>query len=526
MKMIWHLVKKDLRAIWPLWLAWLGFIAVRIPLLLYYLNSAGEKALALMSLVCACALLADSLLVVSLVRSLVHEDALAGDKSFWVTRPITGVQLLVAKLASSLLVCVVSPLVLLLPTWFWFGFDEVEIGHVLTYHCLVNSGLVAVALLFAVVTRRGSSFWLVLLSSVVAVVILAIASSNWLIIDASRHARLAIVYAGLAVVLFGVVQQFIKRRTWIAQGSLGVGALITALLLPHWPGTREESPRGKLINQPLTITWNGVGAYFAKKEPKSSLPDYVKGRLEIALPKEYSRVDLQLLKGEWCDLKGNIDQADWVDPQGSPEEQSPTSSSVFQKVGQDVYICNALVSLSANWLWNKDQPWTHTGFSGRFRIRFIQTVTVADLKPIAGANARTGSFVTRLINVKSYKNAVKIAWIEAKAAGSSEGKTSVLDSTKAKVTERHNSWFSSAPLLWIRLEHHDSVFSSRGQEAGENKAGSRMVDDPTDLFAGGETHENLGELGWYFTTRVDQIVGYNDYDLKTDHIAIYKDGLP
>jgi len=528
MKMIWHIMKKDLRAIWPLWLAWLGLIAIRIPLILYYLNSASEQALSLMSLVSGCAFLADAILIFSLVRSLVHEDTLAGDGSFWITRPIAGTQLLFAKLASALLVCVVSPLVVLVPTWWGFGFDGTEVAHVLTSYGQINSGLLVLAFLFAIVTRRGSSFWLVLISTVVAFMILGLASSMWLSMSVSFYERQILVYSGVVLVLFVVVQQFIKRRTWIAQSSLGVGALLTALVSPHCPRIDTSLSYEKRIDQPLTTTWNGVGAYFAKKDQESSLPDYVKGKLEIVIPKEYTRVELQLLKGEWIDSKGAVFQADGVDDQGNLlEAPAPAVSSPMQKDGQGAFTCDVPLTLSANWLWNKAQPWTPTGFFGRFRIMFIQTVTVADLKLVAGAKARTGSFVTRLVSVQSYKDAVKFTTIEAAAAGSGNDHVSLFAPSGGRLTQPRGSWYKrSIPMLWVRLEYDTSVYSLRSQEADGSKETTGRVDDSEELLAGGETHENLGERGWRFVKQVDQRVGYNDYDLKATNLNIVKASTP
>ena len=131
MKLVWHIMKKDLRAVWPVALGWLSLIALRIPLLLYVLNtkSVDERTMHCLSLISVCAIFGDVLLVFSVVRGLVHEDALAGDKAFWITRPVTGCQLLAAKAINLFLICVVCPLALLVPTWFGFGFNGEEIRH-------------------------------------------------------------------------------------------------------------------------------------------------------------------------------------------------------------------------------------------------------------------------------------------------------------------------------------------------------------------------------------------------------------
>ncbi|MFT3783490.1 MAG: hypothetical protein QM790_15870 [Nibricoccus sp.] len=523
MKMIWHIMKKDLRAIWPLWAGWLALIAIRIPLLLYYVNSAGAQALSVISLVGGCSLLADVLLVVSLVRALVHEDALVGDNSFWVTRPVAGNQLLVAKLLGASIVCVASPLVLLLPTWLGFGFDQSEIARVLTYHCLLNSILVVLAFLFSVITRRGSSFWLLVISTIVVVVILAIASSQWLSISLSQNDQLAVICIGLVLVLFGVGQQFIKRRAWIVQSTFGACALIAAVILPHLPSFSDDLECGKRIDQPLTISWKSVGAYFAKKEPKSSLPDYVRGDLVVTMPKEYSRIELQLLEGKWISPTGVVDEAIRSDSRGYLNDTpSPRMSSPMQKEGPDAFSCRVGLFLSANWLWNKDQPWTYTSFSGRYKIRFIQKVTVANLKPVIGENARMGSFVTRLISVKAYKGAVKMTSIDAAPSGSPDQKFKLIDPSGIRLLQRNGFSLNSPPLLWVRFTLRDWVYSSPTQEESERKATPRMVDSTRDLLAGGETHENLGDLGWHFTSEIDRTVGYNEYDFKADHIMIDK----
>lgn len=222
---------------------------------------------------------------------------------------------------------------------------------------------------------------------------------------------------------------------------------------------------------------------------------------------------------------GRIDEVMQSNPRGHLiEEAFPIRQSRLQKEGQDSFTGRTSLFLSANCLWNLDQPWTYTGFSGRARIWFFHTATVADLKPISGAKARMGSFVTRLIGVKSYKDAVKIISVEVASSGSPDDKRSLFDPSGSKWMQTMSSSRNSPPILWVRFAMLEEIYCSRLEEESGREKARRLLD--RDFLAGGETHENLAELGWRYTSRVDQVVGYNDYDLKADHIEIYKESRP
>lgn len=518
MKMVWHIIKKDLCAIWPLWLAWMGLIAVRIPLLVYFVNYASDRALGVLFPVAGGAMVADVLLVVAIVRSLVHEDALAGDKSFWITRPIAGWHLLAAKLMSALFVCVASPLVLLVPVWIGFGFDQPAIGHVLLIHSLVNAGLVALSLLFASSTRQGSTFWLMLISTIVGAVFVGILGDQFLPASASALERVVAVSVGSVLLLAGFVQQFFRRRTWIAQGTIYVGAVIVALLLPRWPGFSEPLVIKK-IEQPLSINWKNNSIITGKFDAKSSLPDFVKGTLEFPVPKEYSSVRLKFLEGQWIDPRGNSDRAFDVDGRGYPTKHREIFSKNTQVDGASV--CLVPLTLAANWLWKREQPCTATGFSGRVNIIFTRSVKVADLKLTAGARMWKADQATRVVKVQTFKNAVKVVTITAYPIGGSFGSIIVSEPTRTKNIATYSNYFGQMPLLWILLGRRETNCDVR-MVATDGRY-EKLPFDSSNRYEGGETHENLGEQGWRLVWCVEEDVGYNTYDLKAERLEVTKE---
>jgi hypothetical protein len=111
MRLLRHIVAKDLRRLrWPL-LAWLLIIVVRVAV------TAARSELAFDDLSRRFALenlsdllmLIDALMLVLLVSWLVHDEPLVGTDAFWLTRPIGSTRLMGAKLAFAILFLVAAP---------------------------------------------------------------------------------------------------------------------------------------------------------------------------------------------------------------------------------------------------------------------------------------------------------------------------------------------------------------------------------------------------------------------------------
>lgn len=124
MRLIWHIVKKDIaRERWALAL-WSLLFLMQIGLGVFLRHNDGLDAdlisngqtfnSVLVFLEFATAYI--------LVARLVQADALTGSSMFWLTRPISGARLLAAKILGALLLFGVLPILLLLPWWIYCSF--------------------------------------------------------------------------------------------------------------------------------------------------------------------------------------------------------------------------------------------------------------------------------------------------------------------------------------------------------------------------------------------------------------------
>lgn len=157
MKLIWHLVRKDLHRLrWPV--AALGllivakavFYAVVAGLLgepnIGWLNRLQKGPEALL-----CGLM-EPLIAYFLVGWLVFEDSPAGKDAHWITRPISGGQLFLAKAAGAGLMFVFLPVALTIPWWLAAGFEPSEIVLAAVELTILRSVLVAMGLACASLT--------------------------------------------------------------------------------------------------------------------------------------------------------------------------------------------------------------------------------------------------------------------------------------------------------------------------------------------------------------------------------------
>lgn len=528
MKLVWHIIKKDLRAAWPIALGWLVLTALRIPLLLYILNSAGEGTMRFLSLVSSCAIGGDVLLIFTLARAVVHEDVLAGDKGFWITRPVSGGQLLAAKAISLFLICVVSPLVLLVPTWHGIGFGWPEISHVAFNHVMLNTGLVIVGVLFAVVTRQAGSFWMALVSTTVFLLFIVIATGSSGRIHIPEYlydtrVRLASIFlAGL--VLAGVVLQFLTRRARIAVGLFLSGAVGCFLLVGYWPVViplfNQGASRGKFVSQPAKIEWQRGVVSLWSNNTKDSLPDNAGSLLTITLPKEYDQIKLWMLQGQWVDAKGAINPAEVASGRSFLKGPRPSVSSRPTQNSDGTYSYAVPLTFGANWLRKQSQPWGQTSFSGKIQVEFSRVEKVADLKLVPGTKVRKSAFTTRLVKVEPYKKAVKITLVETAPSGVELKDPKLFDSNEHLVQCRSMSWYSIKPILWVQVVQRQVTYSTENSDPATPNQG-RLTDEQG-LLTGGVTGENFADRGWHIVKEADQSAGYCTYDLKADKLNIVK----
>lgn len=126
MKLIWHIIRKDIaRDRWAL-LLWAALFAAQVAIGLVMLHDDGIGRSRIMNLQSASLglVFTQFLFGYVLVARLVHADMVLGTDMFWVTRPISRVRLLMAKAGAIMLMFGLLPVFLRLPWWLWCGFTS------------------------------------------------------------------------------------------------------------------------------------------------------------------------------------------------------------------------------------------------------------------------------------------------------------------------------------------------------------------------------------------------------------------
>lgn len=156
MNLIGHIVKKDLRQIWPHVLLWMASAVIlyvwgRVaPEPLRDGNGFAEFNIYLGGY---------CLLWLSLFPTIVRTDAAVGTSEFWMTRPVAGKTLFAAKLVEVLIVGVVFALALHGAFLFSQGFDALQVTTALIHFLPTLLCMATVGLFFASQTRGIVQFW-------------------------------------------------------------------------------------------------------------------------------------------------------------------------------------------------------------------------------------------------------------------------------------------------------------------------------------------------------------------------------
>ncbi len=251
MKLIWHIIKKDLRALrWPLVL-WTLLIVMKLGVGVILLTADGTGGDEWFLRLDALAKILASLEALSfiLVAAWVQEDMLVGTTAFWVTRPIAGGRLLLAKLLGIMLVFVLWPLIVTLPWWLTCSYGPREIAWAALETAAIHVIVVLVGLLWAVVTDGFGRFlmWtLVMLAAIPAVAAgigMYLTTHNVRLTGEVATTRILVVeLLALLIILVVVVHQYLTRRTVRSVGMIvaTVGLMLAVSLWWPWSWGLEE----------------------------------------------------------------------------------------------------------------------------------------------------------------------------------------------------------------------------------------------------------------------------------------------
>lgn len=244
MKLVFHIVGKDLRRLRWWLLAWIGVLAspvlVGFGLLVYAPSFVGgwelpKAHVALLTL--------EGLFAYVLTVLLIHEDALVGPQPFWLTRPIGRGRLLAAKAMSAAAILGLLPVLVSLPWWLWCGFGVGEIAVAALESCALATLIAIPAALVAVLTDSLAQalLWTMVLLAAVPVAIFYFGAAVAAAVTDQPSAALwisrSVLAVGLVAVEFAVVvvvQFYARWRTrWlVAAATMIVGTLCAAT---QWP---------------------------------------------------------------------------------------------------------------------------------------------------------------------------------------------------------------------------------------------------------------------------------------------------
>lgn len=244
MKLILHIVGKDLQRLrWWLF-AWIGVLAAPVltgfSALAHAPSFFGEwdvpKAhMALLGL--------EGLVAYVLTIVLIHEDALVGPQPFWLTRPIGRGRLFAAKAIGAAVILGLLPILVSLPWWLWCGFGIGEIAVAALESCELAALIALPAALIAVLTDSlaQAMLWTTVLLAAVPVAIFYFVAAVTAVVADQPSAALwisrSVLAVGLVAAEFAVivgVQFFVRWRTrWlVAAAAMIVGTLCAAT---RWP---------------------------------------------------------------------------------------------------------------------------------------------------------------------------------------------------------------------------------------------------------------------------------------------------
>jgi hypothetical protein len=245
-----HIVRKDLRRLRWLLVAWVAIIIGRI-----VLTTAGSTVepediglqLIVQNLTSLLGIV-DMLMWVLLVSLLVHEEPLVGADAFWLTRPIRPNALMTAKLALAGVFLVFAPLTRGVIEMAWFGASPRDVVVALPSLLFTQAFWVALLLTLAVLTPSLTRFVVTIAASIAALGVAIAGLMTFLVLNQEEERAY---YEGpvvpdstgeivgsflLLCVAFGVIAYQYRHR-WPSRAILigAAGSVATVVVAFAWP---------------------------------------------------------------------------------------------------------------------------------------------------------------------------------------------------------------------------------------------------------------------------------------------------
>lgn len=251
MKLIWHIVLKDVARL-RLWLAlWATLYALQVGLgfALVYGDGGNLDWPIWLQLVSAALVLLQVVTGLIAVCHLVHEDRLIGTDVAWRTRPVSPARLLAAKFLGAGLWFAMLPILIMLPWWLACGFGWPELWRAALAALGWQVLIIIPAFWLAVLTDTIGRFLLWLLVGVIALITVTL-TLVFPGAPADPALGLSRIWAAVVIALVTgcavTVHRFVARRFAVSVVYSLVGVGVAILALAFWPW----SWRGGVGHQP------------------------------------------------------------------------------------------------------------------------------------------------------------------------------------------------------------------------------------------------------------------------------------
>jgi hypothetical protein len=244
MKLVRHIVMKDLGRFWPGIIVLSGLVASKLFLAdtVFYHDSPGDWGTRIQQY--QLMLLALHLAVTFyLAVSIVQEDSVPEASAYWQTLPLTRGQLLAAKLLGLVLICVLPVVLTLALGWMMLGLPASQLGWPLALLAGIQLGLAWWALAFGSLTKNVGHLFALLMAVALALLVPALIfapllQTGKLIPPGVWLTHTLLIYGvGFAGCLAVMLNQYFGRSQWRSIAFIGVGVLLCLYLL----GTEHTS---------------------------------------------------------------------------------------------------------------------------------------------------------------------------------------------------------------------------------------------------------------------------------------------
>jgi hypothetical protein len=340
MNLAWHIAKTDFRRLRLPLALWVVTIATKIATGFWLLRGGSDavefKDITIAGYVCVGLEIALGYLLVAL---LVHGDPAIGTKAFWLTRPISGGRLFIAKGAGLVAIFGVVPFLISLPWWVACHLTPRELAMAAVEMWVWHAVVVVVSLPIATLTADLARYFmwtLVTIFLTAEVFVFKLIPAITPVVGVGQDIQATRAILGLLVLvvasLTGTVAQFVARKTPRSISILLAGLLATGAVTFFWPWSLFSRPAAAATASAATVPAADLQMRFIEARITRSGKDGTRLMVRVGVEHPPESYRLESLWG----------QSQWIWPNGG--SWGPVKPSWFQSSfgGSSQAIAHAL----------------------------------------------------------------------------------------------------------------------------------------------------------------------------------------